>query len=575
MVHIKRLVLVILALHLSPCTADILVQVHGLTSELERNARAYMGLTAFGHRPGLSEATVRQLYNKAPQEIRAALQPFGYFEPAIEASLTASEKDWVAVFDVQLGTPVIVRDVDIVVTGEGRLESAFRDIIAYPLLRPGDVLVQSLYEDTKDHLLSAANERGYLDAEFKQKRLEVDVANNSALLSIVFATGSRYRFGALNIQQSILKDRLMRGYVDIQAGDYYDQNKLLTAQYALHDSDYFSWVEVLPKKKDQDTHTVAVEVNSLPAKRQRYAAGVGYSSDTRFHGLANWKARRINKLGHKGDVKLTVSSKEESLSGQYIVPGRRPITDHSELGFAGIREQLADTTSRRLELGYNNVRQLGRWQRKLSLSLNREQSELPDREQNATLLMPGISYFRSEQDAVLFPRRGKKFLAELVGSHERLGSDTHFLQLRLRASLIYPIAKRYRVLLRGDLGMTAVDNFSQLHLSQRFFAGGDRSIRGFSQDKVSALDEMGNTVGGAFLKLASVEVDRRIADKWALAAFVDAGGAVEEFNDELEFSVGLGVRWQTPVGMLRLDVAKPVTEGGESPRFHLSFSPDL
>ena len=110
--------------------------------------------------------------------------------------------------------------------------------------------------------------------------------------------------------------------------------------------------------------------------------------------------------------------------------------------------------------------------------------------------------------------------------------------------------------------------------SLRFFAGGDRSVRGFGFNDLGPRDADGRNIGGKHLLTGSVELEWPIAGRWSMAVFVDGGNAFDSFGDELEYSAGLGGRLRTPVGVVRLDFAKPVTSG-RGWRLHFGLGSDL
>jgi translocation and assembly module TamA len=125
------------------------------------------------------------------------------------------------------------------------------------------------------------------------------------------------------------------------------------------------------------------------------------------------------------------------------------------------------------------------------------------------------------------------------------------------------------------VGAMAVSNFSDLPPELRFFAGGDRSVRGFDYQQIGDTNDTGGVIGGRYLAVASAEMEYYIPQGYGVAAFVDAGDA---FNDQPNSNVGagLGLRWKSPVGLLRLDVARPVvTDLNTAWRVHLIIGPDL
>jgi len=109
----------------------------------------------------------------------------------------------------------------------------------------------------------------------------------------------------------------------------------------------------------------------------------------------------------------------------------------------------------------------------------------------------------------------------------------------------------------------------------RFFAGGDQSVRGYDYQSLSPENSQGDKIGGQYLFAASVEYQYSFAERWRLAGFYDQGNTFNSLSTpSLKSAVGVGVRWVSPVGPLRLDLAHPLDgEGGV--RLHFSMGPEL
>jgi translocation and assembly module TamA len=190
--------------------------------------------------------------------------------------------------------------------------------------------------------------------------------------------------------------------------------------------------------------------------------------------------------------------------------------------------------------------------------------------------MPGISY-------ALLPRNfgveslvlGRGLFAELIGSHSALGSDADFLQLNVQEERVFDLTTEWHLILRGELGVSAVADFSELPGSRRFFAGGDRSVRGFGLNELSPVDADGNKTGGRHLMVASIEIERDLPRRFGVAVFFDAGNAINKLGDPVEYSAGIGIRWRIPVVTLGLDVAQAISRPDLGPRIHLNIQPSL
>ena len=145
------------------------------------------------------------------------------------------------------------------------------------------------------------------------------------------------------------------------------------------------------------------------------------------------------------------------------------------------------------------------------------------------------------------------------------------MQLRLQAERLINFGPLWGLRLRAELGSSWVGDFSELPDSQRFFAGGDRSVRGFALNSLSPKDDEGNSLGGRNLLTGTIELERALPRNFGVATFFDIGNAFDDFGDPLEYSAGIGLRYHIAVASLGVDVAQPLSISG-SPRLHLYIS---
>jgi translocation and assembly module TamA len=389
-------------------------------------------------------------------------------------------------------------------------------------------------------------------------------------------TGPRYRFGSVTVSQDILNEELLGRIVDIPEGEYYNTSTLLRAQYRLTDSMYFASVVVETGAPDPETLSVAIDIQTTPTRRQRIRTGIGYATDTGVRGTLGVDWRRLNAAGHSASTLLRLSQNLNEVSGRYRIPIGDPLNERLLFRGSLAYEDLADLESRRAQVGVTHVtRRGGGWQRTLYTDLLDERTRVPgEPEFEDLLVLPGVSMEKLVADDILLTRHGFRVRGDLRGSHKYLGSSTDFLRLETEANVVRSIGDDWRFFLRSSLGIGIVDGFSTLPASQRFFSGGDQSVRGYSFNSLGPEDDNGNVIGGRHLIFASVEVERRVWNRVALAAFVDAGNALDVFELDVEVSAGAAFNIHTPIGTLRIGAARSVTESRDW-RFHLSIRPDL
>lgn len=559
--------------------ADVIVEVEGVSGEQRDNVLAFLGIQQYRNRPDLGEAMVRRLHERAPKEISRALIPFGFYRAKVDARLEPTTTGWRARYVINRGPPVRIRSVDIRVTGDDKARSTFDDIIAVAPVTEGSVLRHADYENLKTALMNRATQRGYLDAEFGVQRLAVDTDSLAAAIDLELVPGPRYYFGELRIEQDILDDDFVRRFAAFSPGDPLDFGELLDLQYALTDSEYFKVVQVeaLRDAAGEDRR-VPVVVRGEANERTRYTAGIGYGTDTGPRISLGFQRRYVNRRGHRLSVQTQFSEVENTYFARYTIPLAEPASESFQLFGGTTRQERADTESDRLMFGASRVRTLGDWEQTLYLRAEREESILPDETFRTESLIPGASWMKISADNHFYTRDGYKLYADLHGSAPALGSRTEYAQLHVVTKRILPFGERWRVLLRAEAATTLLGDTSRLPVSQRFFAGGDQSVRGYDYNLLAPRDADGNVIGGQYLATGSAEIEYRFADSWAVAAFVDTGNAMDDLDARLQRAYGVGLRWLSPVGTVRLDLARPAnvdTLPSNGFEIHISVGPDL
>ena len=552
------------------------VQVQGVDKDFVENIRAHLSITQeLCDAPGWR---VTRLFARSDDEIRKAVRALGYYSPSISRNLEQLEDCWKATFEVDLGEPATVQAVEVEITGEASDDSAFSALLQALPVKTGDILNHARYEQTKQRIASLANERGYLDGRFALSELRVDTAQREAVVRLRYDSGRRYRFGALNVEQDVLSPELIRAFFDYEEGAPYDSNKVVQINRALADSGYFSQVDVRPRTDQPEDDRIPVEVTLTPRKPHEFTASVGASTDTGPRLRLGYQNRRLNRRGHRLNGRISVSPVQRDITSEYRIPLNDPRSEW--LSFeAGAQQEDTDTsetTSFKLAARQTKKRRY-EWLETRFIEATRENFDVGTQSGViTTLLTPGISWSRAVSEARLKPAWGHRVFFEVKGGVDSVLSDTTYARTRLSASWIKGLPWEGRILLRGEAGALTVDEFDVLPPSQRFFTGGDTSVRGYVFQSLGPKDDAGNVIGGNYLLVGSVEYEHPIVNKWSAAIFADAGNAFSDTdsNEGFKVGIGFGVRWTSPIGPIRLDLAHPV---GETPlfRIHFRLGPDL
>ncbi len=555
--------------------AALTVQVDGVKGEHLKNVLAFLEIAREKDRPGLTEGRIRRLHAQAPGQIRQALEPFGYYRVQVQDQLTREPEGWLARYHVDPGPAVLITKVDLELTGQGRSDEALVKVLQRLPLRQGQALEHARYEQAKRTLQEAAASRGYLDARFAEHSVRVSLDPYQAVVELHFATGRRYQFGEVRFLQQAYSEQFLARYLPFHPGDPYSARSLLALQKVLSDSDRFNTVEVTPLVDEARDDRVPVQVRLVAKKRDLYKAGLGYGTDTGPRVSLGWERRRVNRSGHRGGVDIKVSSELSSIEGHYLIPLQRPASDQLKFTGGVARENTKTRLSQTVTLGASRSTRRGQWRENLSLTYQQEHFEVAGQNQTDQLLMPGVSWSVSRADDPVYPRRGLGLSLDLRAALDKVFSDTSFLRARADGKVVRGLGSDYRVLARAAAGAALVGRVEDLPGSQRFYAGGDQSVRGYALDALGPKDDQGLVTGGRYLLVGSLELERRLFGNWSAAVFYDAGNAFNSLNTQIKRGAGVGVRWRSPVGLIRVDVASALSEPGHPLRLHVVIGPDL
>ena len=551
------------------------IKLEGLNREQRRNVLAFLTIEQQRKADDLTERRIRRYHNRAIQEIETALQPYGYYQPVIESSLEQDGDKWVAHYVIEPGPPVIISEIDLRFEGAGKDDPDVTGVEKSLPVKVGEQLVHADYELAKTRFRAAALNNGYRDARYLRSEVRVYREKNQAGIFLHLDTGNQAFFGPVRFEGGDMDEELLRRYIPFKTGDVWSAAELLVLQRGLVESGYFSFVNIVPQPALDDGNQVPIDVILTANKLQKYTVGLGFSTNFGLQGSLGWLHRRINHYGHRLSAETNVSSVRQDISTTYAIPLSNPRTDVLEITGSFRREDTTDVKSKISELRVSRNFSRGDWREVLSLGYKHEVDDLADSDGISNLLIPKAAWTLVRADNRLIATDGYRVELETSGSAEALLSDTTFLQGIMRGRLVRAFGKQGRLVMRADAGATATGNFDSMPASNRFFTGGDNSVRGYEYKSIAPENEDGDLIGGKYLLVGSVEYDYNVYGKWYLAAFYDVGSAFSDSPINASSGAGVGIRWASPVGMVRVDVASALSKDGNPWRLHITFGPDF
>ena len=327
--------------------------------------------------------------------------------------------------------------------------------------------------------------------------------------------------------------------------------------------------------------------------------GLGYGTDTGARLRGQYRRAIVNNRGHSFDANLELSQIRQSIDGHYNIPYHHPLNDYISLVGGYEREEREDVAQgnglmiESAVIGADRVikKPLGNWQHTFGVRYRLDRitqdgvvdfGDIPDaflvnanNEQQSLLF--GYEASLTTSDKRVNPSKGFKQTYKAELGSKTLLTDTDMAILNASWRFIYSLGENddHQFVGRGDLGYILAQDFNKVPYNLRYFTGGDQTIRGFDYKSLSP-EQDGYKIGGQALAVGSLEYNYQFKEGWRAAIFSDVGNAYDQnFNTPTAYSVGLGVRWASPIGPIRIDVASGLSDDDHPIRIHFFIGSQL
>jgi len=561
--------LLALALHATGWAAEELkVVVEGVDREAAQNVLAHLGAV-----DAALAAEEGRLQRALAAAVRDGMQPLGYYG----ASFSSIRKANTLRIDVRPGPRIVFTAPELHVDEPAASLPAIRALLAAPPFAAGAPLLHAKYDRFRDELLRSCRRLGFFSAAYRQSQLLVDPAAGTAQARLDLVCGERHVFGELEISGTRVHHDLLAALAPFRRGDPFDGDLLQRFERRLRDTAYFRELVVQMEPASDGTARVTVLADDMDTSR--YELGAGFSTDSRLRLRFNRDTPLLNPAGHSLRIQSEFSEPRRMVEALYRMPHHDPLDDVLEIT-AGLQGRtVQDTDSLTASTGLRHALKLfGDWSYRYGASVEFERYTIASEDQKRALyLMPATGISRTRLAPGIDPLSGSAYSTAVDFSDRSIGSPADFLRWRGSGKWLTAFPDDNTTLLtRLELGAILTDGFNQMPASLRFFAGGDNSIRGYDYESIGPRDTQGKLSGGRYLAVGSVELSHRVLNDWRLAVFTDGGGAFDDQDDRLYQSVGVGVRWLSPIGQIRVDFAVPVRDHENSGfKLHISMGPPL
>ncbi|MEX2494861.1 MAG: BamA/TamA family outer membrane protein [Woeseia sp.] len=611
---------------------EVRYSISGVSEPLLTNVRNHIQEFGITGSARVTPAQFQNIVDDAKASAAAALKPYGYYHPNITTKLVDLGGDvWRLEVRIEPGPAVRVQEATVRLRGEGADQEDLRKWREDWPLREGAILNQSMWRQQKEDALALAEAEGYLNARFVTHSIEIDLIRNEAKLALVLDTGLQAEFGDIIFRQDVVKPYVLENVPRFSKGSGYRPDLVDSLRLDLWAAGYFTDIEVEEQRWLERSPPVVDLVATLKTEtKNTYQGSLGTGTDTGFRTQAMWSRSPLSSRGDRLDVGIGYQQMDDEFTSRadYRVPRD---TDERQFWVSNLtlRRDKQDLEVKRNEddenfinLASGNVedvffrvgrlqvrdRDLGRiryFETIFAQYLRESYTYNPGTDADPAILElvrdeEFGSIFRDTVSTVAIGLEwdwpavtGSGF--GIFGHHERAwiftssdlwGSARQFTQIYLSSRRSFVRAENWKLLLRGEIGYTdaKVDelkpvvggqplplSLTRLPSQYRFKAGGSDSVRGHGFEDLS-----NNDVGSNNIITASVEIERKFLQSWSAAVFVDAGNAFNNWSDfDIRTGAGVGLRWYTIAGAIRLDVARALDIEGRPWRVHFTLGTPL
>ncbi|HAT1658217.1 TPA: BamA/TamA family outer membrane protein [Legionella pneumophila] len=537
-----------------------LFEIYGIKGKVLANVETR--LDELGHIKPLSQFTPTELQD----QINKAIQPFGYFN----AEISINHLNNKIIIKIQPGAQIRIASIKAELTGEGAQNPLLRKTLKELPLHIGDPLFSEQYEKAKQNIINSAENMGYLHGVFKKAEILIDERKKSAQITLIFDTGSQYYFGQAQFDPTYISPQLLHRFVPFHPGQPYATDQVLKLNDYLSNSGYFS--SVLVKPQITDAQTVPVIVHLQPVPKYSYSFGLGYGTDTGVRGKAALHVIPVNRQGHKFNAVAQGSFRQNALQAQYVIPGKNPVADQYALtgNFSNLNYNAGYSNATLLSL--SQLHNVNQFQRALSLNALYESfhySQQPNTDQ--FLLYPKANITLSQTKNLLFSPSGYNITFNALGANKAVLSHLNFGQLSLDAKAALTLDSLHLRLYGHTIqGITAINDINELPLSLALLLGGTDNLKAYSFNSIGP---------GKIITYGGFEIQKEFKKNWYLVGFYDAGDVYNPSVKNIQYDIGGGLMWVSPIGPIKVGLAQAVNNqlerAGHNPRLVISMGPDL
>jgi translocation and assembly module TamA len=529
-------------------------------------------------RPPATLAMLRKRMQQDVPKLIAALKAKGHYAAKVKADMNANVRPVEVTFRVDPGPAYLLKSIDIETTGNELISEM--QIPEALNLRPGEPAIARRIIDVQKELLHLLKKQGFPFPRIVKREVVVYHASRSVAVTYRLEPGPLARFGPTKIRGlESVDESVVRNKIPWKEGDRYNIALRQKAQRRLTATALFATGRVSHAETVDEDGLLQMMISVTEQKHRSIGAGVSYKTDEGPGGKISWEHRNLFHHGERSRVSGTVSDFTRAVEGEFLRPGFWRDDQSLRLNLRLAEDSPDAYTSESLRSSILIDRHLTETLTAgggLAFKTSRV-DQLEDTESYDLVSLPLYLEWNTSDD-LLDPSRGGRLALRLAPYHDMVRADRAFVKALGTASRYVEVFTTPSLILATRLTIGAITGAErdEIPADERFYAGGGGSIRGYPYQSVGPMEE-DEPLGGRSLLELSTEIRWRLTDSFGFVAFLDGGSAFGatgfDSGEDLRWGAGVGIRYFTPVGPLRLDVGIPLNRRPEiDDRFQLYVS---
>jgi translocation and assembly module TamA len=513
-----------------------------------------------------SELALQRRATADLRRLEAAARAAGYYDAKLKYDVDERKQPWQVTVTVELGQPYRLREVKILTPDGKEPPLAERFDLKEIGLELGMRAQSAPILAAEGKLEDFYTNRGWPLAKVTGRQAIIDRADRSMHVTYTVVTGEMAHFGKTEITGlgSVKRDFVQRR-IAWKEGELYDSRKVDATQQSLISSNLFSTVRVTPAGKVGPDGRIAMTIALTERAQRTIGGGLYYDTSLGFGAKAFWEHRNLFGEGELLHLEINAGQSNDSALAQFKRPDflTKGLTERTEVSYGELNTDAYDRRQAKFFTGVDY-----QFDPLIVGGIGAEilSGHVDDDTGTQTYTLAGLPTYirRDDTDDLLNPSRGTRLGLTATPFFALDGNSPDYFETTLSAKAYQRLGPTDRFILAAftNIGSIAGTSLDSLPRDLRLYEGGGGSVRGYGFQRAGPLDFQGNPIGGISSLDLGLELRTKINDTFGFVVFFEGGTVyntvLPDLSQPLFWGTGVGIRYYSPIGPLRFDIATPL-----------------